>query len=60
MLGKAKRYEVVKTGCIPAGFILKGIYGSTSVIGDCSLFQIERHESLNFWHQYSQGLKIII
>ena len=31
---------MVRTGCIPAGLILKGIYGSTSVIGDCSLFQI--------------------
>ena len=34
ILGKASRYEVVSKGCIPVGFILKGIYGSTSVTGE--------------------------
>lgn len=34
ILGKANRYVVVRTGCIPVGLILKGIYGSTSVTGD--------------------------
>lgn len=34
ILGKANRYVVVRTGCIPVGLMLKGIYGSTSVTGD--------------------------
>jgi hypothetical protein len=39
MLGKANKYEVVSKGCIPVGFMLKGIYGSTSVTGELSLLQ---------------------
>jgi hypothetical protein len=39
ILGKASRYEVVSKGCIPVGFILKGIYGSTSVTGEFSFLQ---------------------
>ena len=39
MLGNASRYEVVSKGCIPVGFILKGIYGSTSVTGEFSFLQ---------------------
>lgn len=39
MLGKASKYEVVSKGCIPVGFILKGIYGSTSVTGELSFLQ---------------------
>jgi hypothetical protein len=39
ILGKARRYEVVSKGCIPVGFILKGIYGSTSVTGEFSFLQ---------------------